>query len=241
MCKPKCRERLRENARRPSWRASWSQGWKGARSLTSVPAGQRLLVGISGVPGAGKSTLAQQLADALNAQGHAVATVVGMDGWHYSRAQLDAFPDPAHAHARRGAAFTFDADAFVAFATALRASEPNLLAPAFSHAEKDPVADVIKIADARIVIVEGLYCNLSIEPWRRAADLWDVRWLITTTDDIARERLISRHVASGIARSPEEARERGASSLTAENNDLPNGAWILANTLEPTERIELTG
>lgn len=178
--------------------------------LAAIPANQRLLVGISGIPGAGKSTLAQQLAVTLNARGHAVATVVGMDGWHYSRAQLDTFPDPVHAHARRGAAFTFDADAFVAFASALRASEPILYAPAFSHAEKDPVADSIEVADARIVLVEGLYCNLSVEPWNRAAALWDVRWLVVATEDTARDRLISRHVAAGITRTREEARERGA-------------------------------
>ncbi len=37
-----------------------------------------------------------------------------MDGFHYTRAQLDAMQDPAYAHARRGAPFTFDADTFVA-------------------------------------------------------------------------------------------------------------------------------
>ena len=40
--------------------------------------------------------------------------VVPMDGFHYYRRQLDAFEDPAAAHARRGAPWTFDAEAFVA-------------------------------------------------------------------------------------------------------------------------------
>ena len=34
-------------------------------------------------------------------------------GYHYTRAQLDQFPDPDEAHARRGAYWTFDATAFV--------------------------------------------------------------------------------------------------------------------------------
>jgi len=30
-----------------------------------------------------------------------VAICVGLDGWHYSRAELDTFPDPSEAHWRR--------------------------------------------------------------------------------------------------------------------------------------------
>jgi pantothenate kinase len=41
------------------------------------------------------------------------AAVVSMDGYHYYKHQLDKFEDPKEAHARRGAAFTFNADRFV--------------------------------------------------------------------------------------------------------------------------------
>ena len=55
-------------------------------------------------PGSGKSTLAYPLVDYLNAkllcgetgkrvsEEEAVAVAVGLDGWHHSRAELDAFP-----------------------------------------------------------------------------------------------------------------------------------------------------
>jgi len=184
-----------------------------------VPSHQRLLVGISGIPGAGKSTLALALADELSKLGKQAA-IVGMDGWHYSRAQLDTFPNPAYAHARRGAAFTFDAEAFVAFASELRSPGepfPQLHAPAFSHAEKDPIAGAISVGDARIVLIEGLYCNISVEPWCRAAALWDVRWLVTVPEDVARQRLVVRHVESGITRTHDEALFRGALLLTSQH------------------------
>jgi pantothenate kinase len=70
----------------------------------------------------GKTTLAITVSARLNAlhaslQGKtsapAPATFVPMDGYHFSRAQLDAFPDPKVAHDRRGAAFTFDGEACV--------------------------------------------------------------------------------------------------------------------------------
>lgn len=79
-------------------------------------------------PGSGKSTLAYPLADRVNElllghpvkhpaeirddiavaesnaaleTGDEVAICVGQDGWHYTRAELDAFPDPKLAHWRR--------------------------------------------------------------------------------------------------------------------------------------------
>lgn len=79
-------------------------------------------------PGSGKSTLAYPLADRVNelilgrpvahpaaidgetavaapnaalGTGDEVAICVGQDGWHYTRQQLDEFPDPKLAHWRR--------------------------------------------------------------------------------------------------------------------------------------------
>lgn len=47
-----------------------------------------------------------------------------MDGFHLTRAQLDAMPDPATAHARRGAEFTFDGEGFLRLVQALRKPLP---------------------------------------------------------------------------------------------------------------------
>ncbi|VVT54039.1 uncharacterized protein SAPINGB_P003876 [Magnusiomyces paraingens] len=50
------------------------------------------------------------------------AATVTMDGYHLTRAQLDKFPNPAEAHARRGSPWTFDAQGVVDMARTLRAS-----------------------------------------------------------------------------------------------------------------------
>ena len=64
-----------------------------------------------------------------------------MDGYHLSRAQLDAMPDPNTAHARRGAAFTFDGESFYNLVKRLRdpicPETKTLYAPSFDHAIKD--------------------------------------------------------------------------------------------------------
>lgn len=196
------------------------------------------MVGVSGIPGAGKTTVAQTVAQRVNARlGKDVCVCVGMDGWHYPRHTLDTMPDPAHAHARRGAAFTFDAEAFVSWVeqlhTPAEGAFPRCTAPSFSHAEKDPVADGVVIEPWHtIVIVEGLYCNLDVAPWSRAAACWDRRWFVHVSEAVARTRLTHRHVEAGIA--PDEA----AAEYRADTNDLPNGAWIREHTIEPIERLE---
>jgi pantothenate kinase len=125
--------------------------------------------------------------------------------------------DPAEAHRRRGAAFTFDAPAFVDFVTKLRAAKPNsdkgpdlALAPSFAHELKDPRPDAVRILGThRIVVFEGLYLLLSVEPWRRAAELMDERWFVDIARDGARERLIRRHVLTGVTQDETSAQFRG--------------------------------
>ena len=44
----------------------------------------------------------------------------GTAGYHYTRAHLDQMEDPEEAHARRGAPWTFDAEAFIEAIETLR-------------------------------------------------------------------------------------------------------------------------
>ena len=54
---------------------------RAVRLLGRAPARRRVLIGIAGAPGAGKTTLARRLAAALTARDAAVAHVP-MDGFH---------------------------------------------------------------------------------------------------------------------------------------------------------------
>lgn len=237
---------------------------------SSLAADARLIVGIAGVPGSGKSTLAYPLVDKLNiALGVAVqdpahvdkeevtaspgddnmdkriAVAVGLDGWHHTRAELDAFPvspgkhplcfavadrllarsaaqDPEEARRRRGAAFTFDADAYVAFIRQLRTTPllPAVPFRTFSHALKDPQPAPHPITPQhRIVVVEGLYCLLNVEPWKEATDALDERVWVDCERAVARERLVRRHLKEGVEYEQEKAEKRG--ELPAAVSDPP--------------------
>jgi len=150
-----------------------------------------------------------------------------MDGYHLTRAQLSAMPDPATAHARRGAAFTFDSAGFLELLLALRApissDAPAITAPSFDHAAKDPVASAISVpSSCRIVVLEGLYLALNEGDWARARECMDLVWFVEVDEATARRRLVKRHVAAGIAKDEEDAGQR------ADANDLPNGREIMA-------------
>ena len=159
-----------------------------------------------------------------------------MDGYHLTRAQLSAMPDPTTAHARRGAAFTFDSTAFLHLVQRLR--EPlcpetaTFYAPSFDHAVKDPVADDIAIhPTARVVVFEGNYLSLGQGDWAVAAKLMDELWFVEVDFAVARERLVARHVKAGIAKNEEEARKR------ADENDLVNGKEIVEQRLHVDEVV----
>ncbi|KAI1394320.1 phosphoribulokinase/uridine kinase, partial [Hypoxylon trugodes] len=159
-----------------------------------------------------------------------------MDGYHLTRAQLSAMPDPALAHARRGAEFTFDGLSFLSLVKSLRAVPPpplkTVYAPSFDHAVKDPKADDIAILPThRIVVFEGNYVCLDKEPWREAAGLMDERWFVEVDFETARRRLVKRHVTAGIARDEKEAGRR------ADENDLVNGEQIVRQRVQVHEVV----
>ncbi|KAI1178689.1 P-loop containing nucleoside triphosphate hydrolase protein [Nemania sp. FL0916] len=209
-----------------------------------TPKDQRFMIAIGGIPGSGKTTLSQTVTQALNAR-HAsqqpgaeepIAAFVPMDGYHLTRAQLSAMPDATTAHARRGAEFTFDGAAFLTLVQSLRApltaSSTAIFAPSFDHAVKDPKADDIAIHPGhRIVVFEGNYVVLDKHPWREAADLMDERWFVDVGFDVARRRLVKRHVLAGIARDEEEAGRR------ADENDLVNGKQIVRDRIGVDEVV----
>jgi len=150
-----------------------------------------------------------------------------MDGYHLTRAQLSAMPDPATAHARRGAAFTFDSAGFLELLLTLRApidyDAAAITAPSFDHAKKDPVASAIAVpSSCRIVVLEGLYLALNEGNWVKARKCMDLVWFVEVDEAAARRRLVKRHVAAGIATDEEDAGQR------ADANDLPNGREIIA-------------
>ena len=128
-------------------------------------------------------------------------------------------------------------DAFLALIKQLRKpitpESKTLYAPSFDHAVKDPVEDDIAInVSTKILVFEGNYVALNVEPWSEAADLMDQIWFVELDNDVARKRLISRHVKAGIAKDEEDAGKR------ADQNDLINGQEIMQKRRKIDEIVQ---
>ncbi len=184
-----------------------------ARLETLRARGTRCLLGLTGVPGAGKSTLAARLA----AHAGATAVVVPMDGFHLANAELTRLGR----RERKGAPDTFDAAGYVALLRRLR--DPVIgeivYAPAFHREIEEAVAGEIAVpADVPLVITEGIYLLQDTGPWAAVQPLLDEVWFVEGDEPIRRERLLARHVAHG--RTPEAAQAWIAST------DEPNAELI---------------
>ena len=165
-----------------------------AALVEALPAG-RFVLGLSGAPGAGKSTLAAALSSAYG------APVVPLDGFHRTTAEL---VEMGRLDAK-GAPDTFDAAAFAALLRRLHASR-HMLAPSFDHRERDPVPNRIEIpAGAGLVVAEGNYLLLDEPRWLAARREFYAVWHLVTDDAERVERLVRRHIPTG--RSEADARE----------------------------------
>jgi pantothenate kinase len=153
--------------------------------------GRRALLGLTGPPGAGKTTLAAALADAIGP----TAAVVGMDGFHLANAELARLGRQD----RKGAPDTFDAGGYAALLHRLRASPDEAqYAPAYDRSLEEAVAAAVPVSpDIRLVITEGNYLLLDRPPWDRIRPLLDQVWYRQLDEEVRTDRLLRRHVHFG--------------------------------------------
>ncbi|MGI4895131.1 MAG: nucleoside/nucleotide kinase family protein [Janthinobacterium lividum] len=168
-----------------------------ARALTT---GERRILGIVGAPGAGKSTLAAQVAAEL---GPDLAVVVPMDGYHYANVVLEALGR----RGRKGAQDTFDAGGYVSLLRRLRAGEEEVVhAPEFRREIEEPIGSALPVPrEVPLVITEGNYLLLREGPWAALEGLVDESWFLEPGEEVRHDRLIARHVRFG--KNAESARE----------------------------------
>jgi pantothenate kinase len=162
----------------------------------------RVLLGITGSPGAGKSTLAAGLAEALRTRGVPVAAVP-MDGFHLADVELDRLGR----RERKGAIDTFDGYGYLALLRRVARETGNTVyAPTFDRTIEQPVAGAIAVEPGtRVVLTEGNYLLDESEPWGEVREALTEVWFCDLPDDVRRQRLVARHIRFG--KTPAHARQ----------------------------------
>jgi pantothenate kinase len=164
----------------------------------------RVLIGIAGMPAAGKSTLAEALVAKLaggSEWADSRVAYVPMDGFHLADAELRRLGRLE----TKGAPDTFDVAGYAALLRRIAAGE-TVWAPSFERTLEQPIAQSLPVTEnTRIVISEGNYLLLPDQRWRAARSAFTETWFVRVEEATRMRRLIWRHVEFG--KSPVAARQ----------------------------------
>jgi len=186
---------------------------------------RRRIIGLTGLPGGGKTTYAARMA------GEAGGVHLPMDGFHLADTALESLG----LLDRKGAPETFDAWGYAALLARLRTRPPEVVwAPAFERDLEQPLAGAVAIGpEVDLVVTEGNYLLLDSPEWRAVRAQLDEVWYLDQDDDQRRRRLVERHVRFG--KSPEQAR------AWVERVDDVNAALVAPTRTRADRVIDLRG
>lgn len=189
---------------------------------------RRIVAAVAGAPGSGKSTLAEKLVEEIESRRPGLAAILPMDGYHYDDVLLEEMGRRAH----KGAPDTFDVGGYRHMLERLRADdEAEVAVPVFDRTiEIARAGSRLVRREARIIVTEGNYLLLREPPWSTLRPLFDATVFIDVPEEVLRKRLAARWHGYGMH--PKAIRAK------LEDNDLPNGRRVIAESIEPDFRIE---
>ena len=193
----------------PKLLTSLDQALARAKELASGE--KRVLIGVIGKPGAGKSTLTSYLINNLELD---LTALVPMDGYHLSNKQLQRL----NLSDRKGAFNTFDSDGFVSLLRRINLdTDKDIYYPIFHREiEESYAADGVVLKNTRLVITEGNYLLLEKGGWESVKKELSEVWYVKVNDELRLERLTKRHEMFG--KDPESAHKwaHGSDEINAE-------------------------
>lgn len=196
----------------------------------------RYLVAIAGVPAGGKSVFTALMVRVLRAlEPPFGVAAVGLDGYHYPNAYLDAAVAPSGGGPLRlwkGAHFTFDVRRLAADLRRLRAGEGPLALPAYDRRRHEPAEGAILVGPSdRLVLVEGNYLLFREGEWAEVFPLFGLRIFLALPPGVNRERLVARHVRGG--------RSRGEALAHFDRSDWPNTVLVAGTAAQADVTVSL--
>jgi pantothenate kinase len=152
----------------------------------------RIIIGLVGKPGAGKSTLSSYLLKKLPKE---TTALVPMDGYHLSNTQLALLGRGD----RKGAPDTFDSEGYADLLQRIKTNHTQeIYFPMFHREiEESIAAEGVIHPHTSLVITEGNYLLLGEAGWSRVAPTLTECWYVDVDNDMRMARLVSRHIKFG--------------------------------------------
>ena len=192
----------------------------------------RVVIGITGPTGAGKSVVAVLLKELARQAGLAFAVEsITIDAYHYPNGfLLSHFSEGEPLKKVKGRFDTYDVSALAMDLKAFASGE-IVSFPTYSRVLHDPVKDgvVVETRDA-LLIVEGLWLLYDKAGWEGIGPLLDYAIFIDSDKERAKEPVLRRHMTGG--RTLEEA-EKHYKLVDGRNSDLVLTTRHRANKVIP--------
>jgi pantothenate kinase len=186
----------------------------------------RIIIGIVGKPGAGKSTITDYIMNHIDLK----AALVPMDGYHLSNKVLTELGR----RERKGAPDTFDSKGFAHLLERIRKDvDEDIFFPIFHREfEESYSAEGIVEAGTRLILTEGNYLLVDSENWAGIRLLLDESWFLSLDETTRQERLIARHMRYG--KTKEEA------EFWSLGSDEANAQIVAASSRYATRIVDLS-
>jgi pantothenate kinase len=183
------------------------------RAASLIVDGRRFVLGITGPPGAGKSTASRAITRRLGSH----CAVVEMDGFHLANRELDRLGR----RDRKGAPDTFDADGYAALLRRLRTQDNTIYAPIFDRGIDESIGSAAPIdPQTPLIVTEGNYLLFESGAWPAVRASLDAVWYLDVPEETRTDRLVTRHNRFG--------RSSEAAAAWVHTVDQPNAVAIEA-------------
>ena len=152
----------------------------------------RTLIGIVGKPGAGKSTVVEEIQKRFDSKD---VSIIPMDGFHLSNEELITLGR----RERKGAPDTFDVEGFTSLIRRVKINHQSDHKFPIFHREIEASIDNEGIVpkELKVIVIEGNYLFATDHNWDGVFPLLDHTWFIEIDDEVRIERLIARHIRYG--------------------------------------------
>lgn len=181
-----------------------------ALSLTQN-SNHRVIIGLIGKPGAGKSSLSKYLLKHLPKE---TTALVPMDGYHLSNTQLKILGRTD----RKGAPDTFDPNGYVELLKRIKTNmSDDIYFPIFHREiEESIAAEGVVHPRTTLVLTEGNYLLVASDGWAGVADSLTESWFVDVDNDKRMARLVARHIKYGKSAEVAHAWANGTDQRNAE-------------------------